>query len=73
MPKGAFWKQMPQLQVLLLHHNQIDSIHALQQLVAHISHTDAESSACTPSTVHREREIARPMVCSLCVFCCHNL
>jgi hypothetical protein len=33
LPKANFWKQMPQLQILLIHHNKIDSIHALQHLV----------------------------------------
>lgn len=33
LPKASFWKQLKHLQVLFLHQNKLDSIHALQQLV----------------------------------------
>jgi Leucine-rich repeat (LRR) protein len=33
IPGANFWKHMRALQILMLHQNKIDSIHALQQLV----------------------------------------
>lgn len=41
LPKSTFWKQLRQLQVLHLHQNKIDSIHALQTLVSERIRTQA--------------------------------